>query len=65
MTIDILSYAIMGGVSAKVIKDRFDEEMILKLLKYKRWDKGQDWIKTHVDEFDDVNKIIAKTHDEL
>ena len=61
MTKDVPPYAIVGGVPAKVIKYRFDEETIKKLLELKWWEKDPDWIKDHADDFEDVEKLLANT----
>jgi acetyltransferase-like isoleucine patch superfamily enzyme len=37
---DVPPYAIVGGVPGKVLKYRFDEETIKKLLELKWWDRG-------------------------
>ena len=42
VTKDIPPYAIVGGNPAKIIKYRFDEYTIEKLLKIKWWDFGED-----------------------
>lgn len=42
VTEDIPPYAIVGGVPAKIIKFRFDEKIIERLLKIKWWEYGID-----------------------
>jgi hypothetical protein len=44
VTKDIHPYAIVGGVPAKVIKYRFDDEIIKELLEIKWWDLPLDVI---------------------
>lgn len=45
VTKDVPPYAIVGGVPAKVIKYRYDDETIAFLLKTRWWDKPIDWLK--------------------
>lgn len=51
VTKNVPPYAIMGGMPAKVIRYRFDENMIDTLLKLKWWDKDEDWLKKHISIF--------------
>jgi acetyltransferase-like isoleucine patch superfamily enzyme len=45
---DVPPYAVVGGVPAKVLKYRFDEDMVKKLLKLKWWHWDEDKIKEHI-----------------
>lgn len=45
---DVLPYSIVGGVPAKLIKYRFDENIIDQLLKMKIFEKGDDWLKMNL-----------------
>ena len=53
---DVPPYAIVGGVPAKVIKYRFDEETIKRLLELKWWDMDEEIIKECP--YQDINKAI-------
>lgn len=53
---DVPPYAIVGGVPAKVIKYRFDEEIISRLLKVKWWEYGPDIMKDC--DITDIEKTI-------
>lgn len=58
VTKDVLPYTIVGGVPAKEIRKRFDEETISKLLKLKWWDWPIDKIRESIPDI--VNGDIEK-----
>lgn len=55
---DVPPYAIVGGVPARIIRYRFNDEQISKLSEIKWWDKDEDWIKGHADMFEDINLLF-------
>ena len=60
VTKNVPPYAIVGGVPAKVIKFRFTEEQIEKLLKLQWWNKDTEWIASHAELFDDVERLLKE-----
>lgn len=51
VTKDVPSYAIVGGVPAKILRYRYNPEDISLLLKTQWWNKDIEWIKTHKSNF--------------
>lgn len=60
VTEDVPPYAVVGGVPAKIVKYRFQEEIITELLEVKWWNKGDEWIKNNADYFDNVESFINR-----
>ena len=56
VTKDIEPYAIVAGVPAKKIGQRFEDNEIRFLLEDKWWDKPLDWIKDHAKDFSDIKR---------
>lgn len=57
VTHDVPPYAIVGGVPAKVIRYRFEEDDICFLNTLKWWNKDVEWIEEHAEFFDDIERL--------
>ena len=57
VTKDVPPYAIVAGVPARIIRYRFDENTIKRLLESRWWDFPEDFIATKL-KFDDVEQCL-------
>lgn len=58
VTKSVEPYAIVGGVPAKVIRYRFEEDEIKRLLAFKWWEQPPEWIRDNADRFSNVRKFL-------
>jgi acetyltransferase-like isoleucine patch superfamily enzyme len=57
VTKDVPPYSVVGGVPAKLIRYRFDECIINRLLNLKWWNEDFQWINNNSHYFSDVEKL--------
>lgn len=57
ITKNIPPYSIVGGIPAKIIKYRFDEDTINFLLQIKWWNNDTEWLNNHWDLICDIEKL--------
>ena len=58
VTKNIPPYAIAGGVPARVIRYRFDEDAIRRLNDVRWWEKDLSWIEGHAELFGDIQTFL-------
>lgn len=54
---DVPPYAVVGGVPAKIVRYRFDEDTIEWLKSLKWWDKDEEWLRKYAPYFSDPQKL--------
>jgi acetyltransferase-like isoleucine patch superfamily enzyme len=60
VTKDVDPYTIVAGVPAKLIRYRFTEPQIKFFLKFKWWDKSDEWLKKNWKDMLDIKKLMEK-----
>jgi len=60
VTKDVQAYAIVGGIPAKLIRKRFNEDEIKFLLRVRWWDKEEDWISKNIKLFGDIKQFMKE-----
>ena len=59
VTHDVPAYAVVAGAPAKVIRYRFSEDEIQKLLKLKWWDWSEEDLRKHGDQFASISELLG------
>ena len=62
VTKNVPPYAIVGGIPAKIIGYRYDEDTIRMLLRIKWWNNTEDWFKNNwslLNDMDSFKKYFA------
>ena len=65
VTKDVPPYAIVGGVPAKIIRYRFSEDLIAKLLELKWWDMSEAELKKHIHLFQKEGLTVEDLENEF
>jgi acetyltransferase-like isoleucine patch superfamily enzyme len=63
VTKDIPPYSIVGGIPAKLIRYRFDEEEVCFLNKVKWWNQPFNWIEDNCKSFDSITSLKKALED--
>lgn len=58
VTKDVPPYAIVGGVPAKIVGYRYDEEKIKRLIEMKWWDRTEEWILENIQNYSNIDEFV-------
>lgn len=60
VTRDVLPYAVVAGVPARLLRYRFEQRTIDVLLESRWWDRDLDWLRSNADKMRDIEKFIRE-----
>lgn len=60
VTSDVPAYGICGGVPARLLRYRFDEQTIAVLLRTRWWDRDPDWLRANFRKFHSIKEYCAE-----
>lgn len=64
VTKDVPPYAVVAGIPARIIKYRFEKEVIEKLLRLKWWDREVSWIEKNAEIFGNKMDLFLQSLEE-
>lgn len=65
VTSNVEPYTIVGGTPAKIIRKRFSDEIIIKLLDFRWWNKDEEWLRNNFKSFHNLEEfemLLNKTN---
>ncbi|SHM19509.1 CatB-related O-acetyltransferase [Flavobacterium saccharophilum] len=65
VTKDVPAFAIYGGVPAKLIRYRYDEDTIKFLLDFKWWNKDESWFKSNIELMSNIEMLKSIINNNL
>jgi acetyltransferase-like isoleucine patch superfamily enzyme len=57
VTKNVAPYEVVGGIPARAIRKRFTDADIAWLLRAQWWNQSEDWLRSNVDLFTDINQL--------